>query len=133
MSSHSESVKDLIRFMKRDDDLCTIRRQLGSASILQTDLLPIVKQIGTFFMEKRDDSSSEKQGRWISGKSKKEEEERVLLETVIRLVVNLTQPARLCFGDKVPAGLAARQSFIEIESYLQKYKEVLELIAWPFI
>lgn len=118
--------------MKRDDDLCTIRRQLGSASILQADLLPIVKQIGTFFMDKHDDISSEKKGKRILGKSKKEEEERVLLETVIRLVVNLTQPARLCFGDKVPIGLAARQSFIEIESYLQKYKEVLELVAMIF-
>ena len=39
----SETVKDLIRFLKREDDSCDIRRQLGHAQILQNDLLLIVK------------------------------------------------------------------------------------------
>ena len=55
----SETVKDLIRFLKREDDYCDIRRQLGYSQILQRDLLPVIKQY-------------------------KEEEDRVLLETILR-------------------------------------------------
>ncbi|XP_041372172.1 protein timeless homolog [Gigantopelta aegis] len=39
-----ETVKDLIRFLKREDDTLDIRRQLGHAQILQNDLVPILKQ-----------------------------------------------------------------------------------------
>ena len=38
-----ETVKDLIRFLKREDESCDIRRQLGHAQILQNDLIPILK------------------------------------------------------------------------------------------
>ena len=34
----------MIRFLRREDDTCDIRRQLGHAQILQKDLLPLVKQ-----------------------------------------------------------------------------------------
>lgn len=37
-----ESIRELIRFLRRDDENHEIRRFLGSASILQTDLIPIV-------------------------------------------------------------------------------------------
>ena len=39
-----ETVKDLIRFLKREDETCDIRRQLGHAKIVQNDLLPILIQ-----------------------------------------------------------------------------------------
>ncbi|PVD36095.1 hypothetical protein C0Q70_03066 [Pomacea canaliculata] len=39
-----ETVKELIRFLRREDDTCDIRRQLGDAQILQKDLVPLVKQ-----------------------------------------------------------------------------------------
>ena len=42
--SFVETVKDLIRFLKREDDTLDIRRQLGHAQILQNDLIPILKQ-----------------------------------------------------------------------------------------
>lgn len=38
-------------------------------------------------------------------------------------MVNLTQPALLCFG-KVPADAASRHHFLQVLSYLQAYKEV---------
>lgn len=38
-------------------------------------------------------------------------------------MVNLTQPALLCFG-KVPADATARHHFLQVLSYLQAYKEV---------
>jgi len=40
----SETVKDLIRFLRYDTDECDIRRQLGEAEIVSRDLLPIIKQ-----------------------------------------------------------------------------------------
>ena len=36
-------MKDLIRFLKHEDDTCEVRRQLGSAQIVQNDLVPLVK------------------------------------------------------------------------------------------
>jgi len=39
-----ETVKDLIRFLRHDSFECDIRRQLGEAEIVSTDLLPIIKQ-----------------------------------------------------------------------------------------
>jgi len=47
LSGFAETVKDLIRFLKREDDTCDIRRQLGHAQILQNDLLPLIKQYHT--------------------------------------------------------------------------------------
>ena len=40
----SETVKDLIRFLKREDEFCDIRRQLGHAQIVKNDLISLVKQ-----------------------------------------------------------------------------------------
>lgn len=40
-----------------------------------------------------------------------------------RLMVNLTQPALLCFG-KVPPDATSRHHFLQVLSYLQAYKEV---------
>lgn len=37
-----ETVKDLIRYLRRDDDDHQIRRHLGNAKVLQTDLIPIM-------------------------------------------------------------------------------------------
>lgn len=47
--------------------------------------------------------------------------------TVVRLMVNLTQPAMLCFG-KVPDDPVFRHHFLEVTSHLQAYKEVV----WGF-
>nr|XP_034958525.1 protein timeless homolog [Zootoca vivipara] len=39
-----ESVKDLIRYLRHEDETRDIRRQLGAAQILQNDLIPIIVQ-----------------------------------------------------------------------------------------
>lgn len=39
----SETVKDLIRYLRRDDENHEIRRYIGEAKILQADLLPMLK------------------------------------------------------------------------------------------
>lgn len=38
-----ETAKDLIRYLRRDDDSHEIRRHLGQTQVLQTDLLPLLK------------------------------------------------------------------------------------------
>ncbi|XP_046584148.1 LOW QUALITY PROTEIN: protein timeless homolog [Haliotis rubra] len=91
-----ETVKDLIRFLKREDETCDIRRQLGHAQILQTDLIPILKHY---------------------------KDEATLFETVLRLTVNLTQPTVLCFGNKLPTDKTMRNHALEIDTHLQTYKE----------
>ena len=90
-----ESVKDLIRFLKHEDETVEIRRQLGEAEILQNDLVPLAVQYKS---------------------------DRVLFESVIRLMVNLTQPARLCFNNVIPTDKTARNHYMEVEACLRKYK-----------
>ncbi|KAJ7317842.1 hypothetical protein JRQ81_004004, partial [Phrynocephalus forsythii] len=90
-----ESVKDLIRYLRHEDETRDIRQQLGAAQILQNDLIPIIIQYP---------------------------QEKQLFDAVIRLMVNLTQPAVLCFG-KLPQDASFRHHFLQIVSYLQAYKE----------
>ena len=44
--------------------------------------------------------------------------------SLCRLLVNMTQPAVICFG-KVPTEKMERNQFLEVMSHLQSYKEVL--------
>uniref|UniRef100_A0A7N6AA24 Timeless circadian clock n=1 Tax=Anabas testudineus TaxID=64144 RepID=A0A7N6AA24_ANATE len=90
-----DSVKDLIRYLRHEDDSRDVRQQLGAGQILQNDLLHIVIQHG---------------------------QDRALFDACIRLMVNLTQPAMLCFG-KVPDDPVFRHHFLEVTSHLQAYKE----------
>uniref|UniRef100_A0A3Q2YR43 Timeless circadian clock n=1 Tax=Hippocampus comes TaxID=109280 RepID=A0A3Q2YR43_HIPCM len=90
-----ESVKDLIRYLRYEDDTRDVRQQLGEGHILEHDLLPIITQHG---------------------------HEKALFDACIRLMVNLTQPAMLCFG-KVPDDPVFRHHFLQVTSHLQAYKE----------
>ncbi|XP_029338684.1 protein timeless homolog isoform X3 [Mus caroli] len=90
-----ESVKDLIRYLRHEDETRDVRQQLGAAQILQSDLLPILTQ---------------------------HRQDKPLFDAVIRLMVNLTQPALLCFGS-VPKDPSVRHHFLQVLTYLQAYKE----------
>uniref|UniRef100_A0A452GRM5 Timeless N-terminal domain-containing protein n=1 Tax=Gopherus agassizii TaxID=38772 RepID=A0A452GRM5_9SAUR len=90
-----ESVKDLIRYLRYEDETRDVRQQLGAAQILQNDLLPLITQ----YLQ-----------------------DKLLFDAVVRLMVNLTQPALLCFG-KVPRDPGSRHCFLQVVSYLQAYKE----------
>uniref|UniRef100_A0A8D0GFM6 Timeless circadian regulator n=1 Tax=Sphenodon punctatus TaxID=8508 RepID=A0A8D0GFM6_SPHPU len=96
-----ESVKDLIRYLRHEDETRDIRQQLGTAQILQNDLIPVVIQY---------------------------HQDRQLLDAVVRLMVNLTQPALLCFG-KLPQDPSFRHHYLQVVSYLQAYKEVSVRVA----
>ncbi|XP_037534837.1 protein timeless homolog [Nematolebias whitei] len=90
-----ESVKDLIRYLRHEDDTRDIRQQLGESQIVQNDLLPIIVHY---------------------------RQDKTLFDACIRLVVNLTQPAMLCFG-KIPDDPVFRHHFMQVMSHLQAYKE----------
>ncbi|XP_041810602.1 protein timeless homolog [Chelmon rostratus] len=90
-----ESVKDLIRYLRHEDDTRDVRQQLGAGQIVQNDLLPIIIQHG---------------------------QDKALFDACIRLMVNLTQPAMLCFG-KIPDDPVFRHHFLQVTSHLQAYKE----------
>lgn len=90
-----ESVKDLIRYLRHEDETRDVRQQLGAAQILRSDLLPILTQ---------------------------HRQDKPLFDAVIRLMVNLTQPALLCFGS-VPKEPSMRHHFLQVLTHLQAYKE----------
>ncbi|XP_068743306.1 protein timeless homolog [Montipora capricornis] len=92
-----ESLKDLVRFLRRDDTTCEIRRQLGYSEVLQNDLVAILKSC----------SSKEKD----------------IFDMVIRLMVNLTQPAVLCFGNNIPEDRTGQHYYLDLVTQLQSYKE----------
>ncbi|XP_049272285.1 protein timeless homolog isoform X1 [Rhipicephalus sanguineus] len=90
-----ESLKDLLRYLRRDDESHEIRRILGRIQVLKTDLLPLLK----FYP---DDES--------------------LFDVIIRLLVDLTNPAILLYKEELPVEKFARNNYLEIVSHLQSYK-----------
>lgn len=42
-SNTLETVKDLIRYLRRDDESHDIRRHLGNINVLQNDLIPLLR------------------------------------------------------------------------------------------
>ena len=121
----AESVKDLIRYLRHEDESRDVRQQLGAAQILQNDLLPLLVQYPqdrTLF-----DAVVRYRGGCGDGAGaavpRGQPSHFPPPQFPHRLMVNLTQPALLCFG-KVPSDATARHHFLQVLSYLQAYKEV---------
>lgn len=91
-----ECVKDLIRFLRRDDNNHEIRRSLGDLGVVKSDLLPIL----------RDHSNN-----------------RELFDVTLRLLVNLTNPELLLFKEELPEDKETRNYFLQIQNHRQIYKE----------
>ena len=91
-----ECVKDLIRFLRRDDASHLLRRSLGQIGVVNSDLIPLL----------RDYSSDEE-----------------LFDLVLRLLVNLTGPELLLFREELPEDSVTRNHFIELQTHRQKYKK----------
>ncbi|XP_012062583.1 PREDICTED: protein timeless homolog [Atta cephalotes] len=93
-----EVIKDLIRYLKRDDDTHIIRRFLGQTRLLQTDLVKIlihhVKNIE-------------------------------LWDVLLRLLINLTSSAFVIYNEQIPAEKTMRSFYLQIVTYLQEYKAAL--------
>ncbi|RXG71731.1 Protein timeless-like protein [Armadillidium vulgare] len=90
-----ETIKDLIRYLKRDDDSHHIRRALGETKVLQTDLIPILK----FYAEDKE-----------------------LFDVTLRLVVNLTNPVLLLFKEELPEEKITRQQYLQMIGHQQSFK-----------
>ncbi|XP_045446823.1 protein timeless homolog [Melitaea cinxia] len=90
------TVKDLIRYLRRDGEEHEIRRHFGQTKVLQTDLLPMLVD------------------HW---------EKDELFDVTLRLLVNLTNPALLLYREEVPVERTARHNYLQILSHLQSYKE----------
>ncbi|XP_039749472.1 protein timeless homolog [Pararge aegeria] len=90
------TVKDLIRYLRRDGEDHEIRRHFGQTKVLQTDLLPMLID------------------HW---------ERDELFDVTLRLIVNLTNPALLLYREEVPTERSARHNYLQILSHLQSYKE----------
>ena len=88
-----ECVKDLIRFLRRDDgNNHTLRRAIGSIGVVKCDLIPIL----------RDHSS-----------------DADLFDMVLRLVVNLTSPELLLFRQELPEDKDTRNYFLQLQRHRQ--------------
>ncbi|XP_014475495.1 PREDICTED: protein timeless homolog [Dinoponera quadriceps] len=91
-------IKDLIRYLKRDDDTHTIRRFLGRSKLLQKDLVKIL----------------------IHHVSNTE-----LWDVLLRLIINLTSPAFVIFNEQIPTEKTMYNFYQQIISYLHEYKAAL--------
>ncbi|KAI8424376.1 hypothetical protein MSG28_002902 [Choristoneura fumiferana] len=90
------TVKDLIRYLRRDGEDHEIRRHFGETKVLQTDLLPMLID---------------------------HSENTELFDVTLRLLVNLTNPALLLYREEVPTERNARHNYMLILLHLQNYKE----------
>uniref|UniRef100_A0A2H8TU68 Protein timeless n=1 Tax=Melanaphis sacchari TaxID=742174 RepID=A0A2H8TU68_9HEMI len=103
----SEAVRDLIKFLRRDGDDHEIRRHLGAANIVETDLLPILVE----YSNNLD-----------------------LFDLIIRLLVNLTTPALLIYNEQPPTDKTQSQYYLQIILHLQKYKRAFtDINVWNVI
>ena len=68
---------------------------MGEIQVLQSDLVPLLKD------------SSEKR------------EDAVLLDLILRLVVNLTNPEILLFREELPEDKTARNHYLQLQSHRQ--------------
>lgn len=91
-----ETLKDLIRYLRRDEDTRDVRRHLGDTNVLVTDLLPLFKSY------------------W---------EQDEFFDVLLRLLVNLTTPALILWNEEVPTDRTVRNFYLQIEDHLQRYKE----------
>ncbi|KAF2359931.1 Timeless protein, partial [Trinorchestia longiramus] len=102
-----EIIRDLLRYLRRDDSSHQIRLALGENRVLQTDLLPLLRE---------------------------HHSDGVLLDLVLRLVVNLTTPALLVFHQEIPEDKAGRELYLRLISQQQGFKEAFtEAGVWASV
>lgn len=102
---HGPCLRDLIRFLRNDGATFLVRRQMGMSNVISNDLLPIVEQHTT-------------KGTAVT------DEGKAIMDKVIRLLVDLTNPTILHFRDqRVPKDdKYLMQIFMELQNYLYNFK-----------
>ncbi|XP_031834411.1 circadian regulator timeout [Nomia melanderi] len=88
-------IKDLIKYLRRDDDSHTVRQFLGQTKILQTDLIKI----------------------FIDHSDKLE-----LWDVLLRLIINLTSPVLLLYNEQIPTDKMQHSIYQKLIFYTQEYK-----------
>ncbi|XP_037090858.1 protein timeless homolog [Pollicipes pollicipes] len=102
-----ECVKDLVRFLRRDDENHEIRRALGETKVVVKDLIPIIKHHSN---------------------------DTELLDVTLRLLVNLTTPALILYEEELPGERVSRRFYLEVIQYLQSYKEAFsDKVFWSVL
>ncbi|XP_076297468.1 circadian regulator timeout [Lasioglossum baleicum] len=91
-------IKDLIKYLRRDDDNHVVRQFLGQTMLLQTDLMKI----------------------FIDHSDKIE-----LWDVLLRLIINLTSPVFLIYNEQVPTDTMERSIYQKLVFYTQQYKIAL--------
>ena len=102
-------LRDLIRFLRKDSSHFVFLRKLGHINLIETDLIPIMKQYC---------ANNER-----------------FFDIVIRLLVMLTNPALVLFKEKVPQTIEEKQIYLQINEYLFDYKLILsrDLKFWSTV
>ncbi|XP_054719103.1 protein timeless homolog [Uloborus diversus] len=93
-----ECLRDLLRYLKNDYDDHSVIRYLGSIRLLQTDIIPIIKQY---------------------------HREQEIFDFALRLLVAITNPALLLYKEELPDEKLERNVYLQIVSCLQTYKKAL--------
>ncbi|CAK9795773.1 Protein timeless homolog [Anthophora quadrimaculata] len=91
-------IKDLIKYLRRDDDSHIVRQFLGQTKLLQTDLIKI-------FIEHFDKLE--------------------LWDALLRLIINLTSPVLIIYNEQIPTDKMQRSIYEKLVSYTQAYKVAL--------
>ena len=134
-----ESIKDLIRYLRVDNN-CHIRKRLGLMGVMSSDLIPILINSGNNIIQLNEQDEEEegiineedeqkRKKKRIKKKRKQKSQaynkERILYETVARLVVNLTQPAMLCFSQEASEENSCKKLKLDLQEILFTYKKVV--------
>ncbi|CAH8678097.1 unnamed protein product [Schistosoma rodhaini] len=90
------SIRTLLRYLRNETAECDIRRELGQLRIVSSDLIPLL--------------------RCCSGN-------KTLFELVIRLLMNLTQPAIVCFRQEIPKDRDLYSAYLQVDDLLKSYKK----------
>lgn len=107
------TVKDLIRFLRRDNETHETRLHLGAIAVVQMNLIPLLKvkskNLELFDIIIRYAVLS-----------------RIILEIksiIFRLLGNLTTPVLLLYNEEIPTEKVVRNQFLQVLGHLQACKE----------
>ncbi|VDL95134.1 unnamed protein product [Schistocephalus solidus] len=90
------SLRSILRYLRAESSSCDIRRELGRLKIITSDLLPLMKTPDIT---------------------------NALFDLTIRLLVNLTQPAIVCFRHELPKDRDLYTCYMQVDNLLKDCKK----------
>ncbi|OON18500.1 timeless protein [Opisthorchis viverrini] len=91
------SIRALLRYLRNEGPDCDVRRELGRLKIVSSDLIPLLCSCTN--------------------------ENKILTELAIRLLMNLTQPALVCFRQEIPKDRDLYGAYAQVDDLLKSYKK----------